>query len=286
LQTKTYEDICDPASSPFFDPSWGFQGVRFDGDIKTRLKLGLAAVRVAQNTVLPPLAVIQVEPGDTPGGKITEYARRFNLLLNVSPDGYVCLYRPNDKQDPLYSIRNNDNDPLNNVLDAELMEDAKTLWTETIVVGEQIAYEGSQDPNNPNATKKRGKVVHEGALPFLHRNTVADGEMYENGLAQKYAEWVYKRGIFDAWYANYTLLEHHQNGYWWESNTMASLSDDEFGLIGNFYVQAVRCQGSKQGADITQVTIRKPGLLSAFIENYPNPGIYYANNQTGAPVAK
>jgi hypothetical protein len=285
LQGKTYADICDPAVSPFFDPSWGFKGVRFEGDIRRRLKMGVAAVAAAAQRVIDPVHVIQCEAGEKPADKITEYSRRINLLLNVSPDGYVCLFRPNDTQEPIYSLRCRDGDPLNNVLDAELQEDARSLWTEVTVVGDQVGYEGPNDPNNPNATKKRGKVIHPGALPFVHRRSSADGEMFLNGLAQKQAEWLYKRGIFDAFYVNYTVLEHHQNGYWWEADNMASLDDDELGLSGNFYVQSVRCSGSKSGGDTTQITIRKPGLLSASFGEIPNPPIYFASGVTGAPSA-
>lgn len=283
LQGKTYADICDPAISPFFDKSWGFTGLDFTGNPRRQLKLGLAAAAIASQRVIDPVHVIQIEPGEKPSEKITEYARRINLLLNVSPDGKVCLFRPNDQQAPLYSLRLRAGDDGCNVLDADLVEDARSLWTEVIVVGEQFGYEGPNDPNNPNATKKRGRVVHPGALPFTHRRTAADGEMFANGLAQKQAEWMYKRGIFDAWVATYNVSEHHQNGYWWESDTVVHIDDDELGLLGNFYVQSVHCTGSKQAGDTTTVTVRKPGLLSASFGEYPNPPIFRASGISGTP---
>lgn len=285
LQGKTYADICDPAISPFFDASWGFTGLDFTGDPRRRLKLGLAAAAIASQRVIDPVHVIQIEPGEKPSEKITEYARRINLLLNVSPDGKVCLFRPNDEQAPLYSLRVRAGDAGCNVLDADLVEDARSLWTEVVVVGEQFGYEGPNDPNNPNATKKRGRVLHPGALPFLHRRTVADGEMFANGLAQKQAEWMYKRGIFDAWVATYNVSEHHQKGFWWESDTVVHIDDEELGLLGSFYVQAVHCTGSKQAGDVTTVTVRKPGLLSASFGEYPNPPIFRANGISGTPAS-
>lgn len=285
LQGKTYADICDPAVSPFFDKSWGFKGLRFEGDTRRRLKLGVAVVAAQQQRVLDPVHVIQCEPGDDAATKICEYARRLNLLLNVSPDGWVCLYRPADKQAPLYSIRLRDGDPLNNVLEASGMEDARTRWTEVVVVGEQIGYEGSQDPNNPNATKKRGCVKHPGALPFLHRHTLSDGEMFLNGLAQRQAEWVAKRGAFDAFSFSFTLAEHHQGGSWFEADTVARVDDEEHGLEGNFWVQSVRCTGSKNGGDTTEVLIRKPGLLSASFGELPTPSLYRASSVKGTPTA-
>ncbi len=285
LQGKTYADICDPAISPFFDKSWGFKGLRFDGDARRRLKLGIAAVVAQQQRVLDPVHVIQCEAGDTASGKITEYARRLNLLLNVSPDGWVCLFRPNDKGKAVYSLRLRDGDLLNNVLEAQLRENARSRYTEVVVVGDQVGYEGPQDPSNPNATKKRGVVKHPGNLPFLHRLTMADGEMFMNGLAQRQAEWAYKRGIYDSFVATYRVAEHFQGDLWWEADALAHIDDDEFGLLGSFYVAAVRCTGSKSEGDLTEVTIRKPGLLSASFGEIPTPTLYKANSSTGKPTS-
>ena len=285
LQGKTYADICDPAISPFFDPSWGFKGLRFDGDARRRLKLGLAAVVAQQQRVLDPVHVVQCEAGDTPAGKITEYARRLNLLLNVSPDGWVCLYRPNDKGSPAYSLRLRDGDALNNVLDCQARETARTRYTEVVVIGDQAGYEGPVDPNNPNATKKRGVVKHPGAVPFLHRLTMADGEMFANGLAQKQAEWAYKRGMFDSFYATFTVAEHFQGGMWWESDALASVDCDELGMSGNFWIATVRCTGSKDQGDLTEITVRMPGLLSASFGEIPTPSLFKASSIVGSPSA-
>lgn len=283
LTNKTYADLVDPAVSKFFDPSWGFQGVRFDGNIRRRLKLGVAAAQIAAQKVVDPVHVIQVEPGEVAADKFLEYCRRLNLLVNVSPDGYLCCFRPNDRQSPLFALRCIDGDKGNNILSGELIEDASTMYTETVCVGEQIGYEGPEDPQNPNARKKRGRVLHKGALPFVHRHTFVDGEMFANGLAQKAAEWAYKRGMFDAWAASFEVAEHHQGGRWWVSDSVTSVADDELGLDGNFYVQSIRCRGSKNGGDTTSVQVRKPGLLSAAFGEIPNPPIYKANNVKGQP---
>ena len=285
LQGKTYAALVDPAQSPLFDKSWGFRGVRFDGDIRRRLKLGVAAVAAASQRLIDPVHVIQSEPGDVPAELITSYCRRLNLLLNVSPDGFVCCFRPSDTQAPLYHLRLRDGDPENNVLEAQATEDARTRYTEVTVVGEQVGYEGAQDPNNPNASKKRGCVRHLGNFPAMLRLTRADGEMFANGLAQRQAEWLYKRGRFDAFSATYRVAEHHQGGSWWESDTVCSVQDDELGLSGNMYVQSVRCSGTRGQGDTTEVTLRMPGLLSAAFGEIPSPPIYRAGSSTGTPKA-
>ena len=287
LQNKTYADVCDPATSGFFDESWGFTGVRFDGNIRRSLKQGVAVVALQAQKALDVVHVIQIEPGDKVFDKIVEYSKRINLLVNVSPDGQLCCFLPDYSQAPLYYIRNVDGDESNNVLDCEAEEDAKTRWTEVTVVGEQVGWDGPKDPQNPNASKKRGNVRHPGNLPFLHRHTVADGEMYQNGLAQKHAEWIYKRGRFDAWWVKYTVADHHQNGHWWVADTMVYVVDDELGLAGNYYVQSVRCRGSKTGGDTTEVVIRLPGVLSASLGVIADPTFRTppSESTTGTPQA-
>jgi len=266
LEGKTYAYIVDPTVSPFFHPSWGFKGVRFEGDIRRKLKQGVSVLRASiANPGIEMTNVIQVEPGDTAAAMINAYAKRLNLLVNVSTDNYLCCYQPDDNQPALYSLRLLNNDETNNVLSSNLDEDASTRWTDVIVVGEQLEDIGVNGPtiDNPNASKKRGRVTHEGALPIYHPNTIADGDMYRGSLCQRQAEWTYRRGMFDSWQASYVVSEHFQGDYWYEADTVASVFDDELGLAGNYYVQAVNCTGGKDRGDETRLTIRKPGLLSA-----------------------
>lgn len=289
LRRSTYADLCDPTvfrrnkrgeKVYFIDPSFGIKGVRFEGDLNRRLKLGLAQVAVEQNRVIDQVYAIQIEPGDKILDRIVEYARRLNRLVNVSVDGYLQVWNPNYDQKPLYSIYGSG--PRCNVLRARGHQTARTVWTTVECVGQQIGYEGSQDVNDPNAQKKRGAVYHPNALPFEHRLTFTDAEMFQSNLAQKAAEWRHKRGLFDHFWVEYTLLDHHQNGTWWESDTMAHVEDEELGLFGNFYVQAAHCSSNAREGDLTRVIIRIPGLLSAAFGELPTPHIASSTKERSA----
>ena len=103
-----------------------------------------------------------------PSEKITEVPRRGNHL-NVSPDGKVCLFDRTMRQAQLYSLRLRAGDYGCNVLDVTLSKMPARFG---------LGYRGWG--NSPvsstttwlnNATKKRGRVVHPGALPFTHRKT-------------------------------------------------------------------------------------------------------------------
>lgn len=276
LAHKRYRDLCDPATSPFFESSWGFTGVIFDGSIRRALKQGRAIVAAEQGDPLDLLHVIQVEPGTKVADKLVEYCRRVNLLVNVTPDGRLCCFLPDYKQAPLFRIRNRAGDDANNVISCDgPVEDAATRWTQVDVVGEQIAWEGDTGPaqQNPNATKKRGTIRHSEILPFANRHSLADGQMYSQHLAARHAEWVYKRGRFDSWYVSYTVADHHQGGNWWVADSMVDVDDQENGLYGVYYCQSVRCRSSKGSGDVTEIVLREPGLLTASLGVIPDPSL-------------
>lgn len=294
LQGRTYADIFDPAVFTtgrdgrryyFLDPSWGFRGVYW-GDAaiaRRRLKLGLAVVKQQMQGAFDPLQLVQVEAGETVAEILTTFAKRINYLINMSPDGYLCVFRPHDTGEPAYSLRLRDGDAANNVISAEVAEDATTRYTDVTVVGDPVVPDTFVDPNDVNAQKRRGKVRHDEALPFLHRNVSSDSDMYSSGLAQRQAEWTYRRGLFDSWSATYTVPQHHQGGLWWDADALASVGDDELGLQGNFYVQRVRCRGERGSGDTTEVLLRRPGLLSAGVE-IPTPSLYKADSVKGKPA--
>ncbi len=292
LQGRTYADLVDPTvfslgkdgtKKYFIDPSWGIKQVRFDGDSRRRLKLGLAAAVLYANKDVTPVAVIQVEPGEKVADLITSYSRRINRFLGMSPDGEtLCIFSPNDRAKPLYSLRIRDNDAGNNILDVSSETDTKSLYTLVEVVGEPVGFQES-DPASPNGRKKRGAVTSE-SLPYRQAKTVFDGECFERSLAEKQAKWLMQQGLFNSWYASYTVAEHHQNGYWWESDQTSNVSDDELGIEGNLYVSQVLCSGSKTGADTTQVIVRRPGLLSAAYGEIPNPPVIRGSGVKDPPV--
>jgi hypothetical protein len=288
LQGRTYADIFDPAVFTtgrdgkkyyFLDPSWGLRGVYWGDEAiaRRRLKLGLAVVKQQAQKAFDQLQVVQVEAGETVAEIMTTFAKRINYLVNVSPDGYLCVFRPHDAGEPAYSLRLRDGDPLNNVISCEVSEDATLCYTEVTVVGDPVVPDSFVDPNDVNAQKRRGHFRDAGALPFLHRHVAADSDMYSSGLAAKQARWTHDREIFNSWSATYTVPEHFQNGLWWDADALASVDDDELGLSGNFYVQRVRCRGDKRSGDTTEVLLRRPGLLSAGVE-IPTPSLFRADS--------
>lgn len=288
LQGRTYADIFDPSVSIvgrngqkfyFIDPSWGVKGVYWGNEAiaRRRLKLGLAVVKQQAQKAFDQLQVVQVEAGETIAEIMMTFAKRINYLVNVSPDGYLCVFRPHDTGEAAYSLRLRDGDALNNVISSEVSEDATSRYTDVTVVGDPVIPDTFVDPNDVNAQKRRGYFRDATAFPSLRRHVVADSDMYSSGLAAKQARWIHDRGLFDSWSATYSVPEHFQGGIWWDADALANVDDDELGLTGNFYIQRVKCKGDKRSGDTTEVLLRRPGLLSAGVE-IPTPSLYRADS--------
>lgn len=261
----------------FIDPSWGIKGYRLDNvtnrDAKRGLGFKLSAAQAqakAQNDLA--VFVVQVEPGDKVLDKIQEQARRYNLLINVSVDGYIQAWRPDYDRAPLYKIRCTDQE--SNVKGGQGRESARNLFTIVECVGEQIGFEGDNEGtgDNPNATKKRGAFVPTTPpVPYLHRQTFGDGEMFQRRYARAMAEWRWRRELFDSFYVTYRFPDHHLDGEWWESDQLADVIDDDLGVRGPLYVAQVKCEGARRGGDLATVTLRKPRLFTASFGVHPTP---------------
>lgn len=255
---------------------FGFKGVRASNVLNRTTKLGLNVQKAEGQDGIDNVFAIQAEPGDLIYDLITNQARRFNLLVNVSVDGYIQLWNPDYSQRPLYSLYSIPAYSFNNIIDAEEDISLDTMFTEVTCVGQQVQWEGDLDPDNPNAGKKRGQFSRPNLLPFVHRMTYADPEMFSRGLAQKGAEWRWKRSWFDAYQLRITVPDLHQNGIWWESDTMANVNISQLGLYRNLYIQSVQCRVNKQTGATTAILLREPGLLSAAFDEIPDPPILRA----------
>lgn len=299
MDPNHYQTGRDGQRYHFIDPTWGIKGYRLDNVTNREVKRGalgfkLSASQVqqkAQNDLA--VFVVQVEPGDKVLDKIQEQARRYNLLINVSVDGYIQAWRPDYDRKPIYKIRCTDTD--SNVKGGQMFESARNLFTTVECVGEQIGFEGDNEGtgDNPNATKKRGAFVPKTLpVPYLHRQTFGDGEMFQRKYARAMAEWRWKRALFDSWYATYRFPDHYHydeqvGGDWWESDQLADCIDDDLGIRGEFYVSQVRCEGSRKG-DVATVTIRKTKLLTASFGVHPTPSVVRSSpkprSTNGTPV--
>jgi hypothetical protein len=177
----------------WIDPSWGIDTKNFRTINKNntfRINNQRAGVQLAQQQepLVTPLQRIQSEPGDKVADILVTYARRLNYLINVACDGVFQLFRPNYKQTPLYHIEYHEQGESsaadNNILNATIEEDITNRWTSTLCVGEVVISKVVPDAEQVNATqnslKFRGQLSAEKELPFVHRMSFSDGEIFRS----------------------------------------------------------------------------------------------------------
>lgn len=272
LRKGSLDQLLDQhAQKALIDRSWGIQGVRYDNKTNRKLKQGAQAAEALRKQKLGSVYVVQIEAGDVPFDKIVTYAKRNNRLINVSVDGYIQVFSPDYATAPHYSIRCTDTDGNNNVIKSRMVEDLRNIYTEVECVGQQVGWQ-PQDPNDPNAGKRRGAWSNSNLLPFVHRLTFADAEVYNRELSAKNALWRAQKALYESWFVEYKVYEHHSSGHWWEADTQVDVQDDELGISGALYISQVRCESSPLTGDTTTLVCRKPGLLSASFGEIPSPG--------------
>lgn len=268
------------------DPGSGFKGVRLDNAENSAIKRNVvftAAERVGflQTQMSGQPIFVQVQPGQRMSDLLIQWARRMGLLVNVSVDGYVQFFRPNYTQAPSYSIvvsRKNEGRQKTNVVRFSKTDSLDSMYTHVTVVGENPQHQlipatGQVKTFRPQYGKLYGRAVPDNwppnvrPLPFQRRVYMSDGEMVEK--PDRRARWHQRRGLFDASSTTYLVRGHHQEGRWWESDTMAEVYDEVNNLFGSYYVSDVKCSRTMSEGDTTEVTIREPGLLDEITVNAP-----------------
>jgi hypothetical protein len=306
LRKATYRDLLDPngphnepppgpaGNQPhvfWIEPSFNFQGLRIGKGVNSLnrgLKLGRAQALSEQTNLLDPVFAIQTEPGMTPFDNMLRYAQRINLLVGTTVDGYIQAWTPDYDRPAQYNFICDPGNPASNCIDIQCHDTISTIYTDTTVVGEKLDTKFFQDNYNPNAAHVRGDFTNTGGvLPFVHRHTRGDGEMWSPKMAQKMAEWDYKRGIYDSHYLTVQVPDHYQMcqidgqqaGVWYESDMLCTVTCPHYNLHNQIYYIASAAYESEGTKDTTTLTLRLPWFLSASFGEWPTPSLYAKEQQ-------
>jgi len=287
----TFGQLCDPAEFTtnkagrkihFIPNDFGLKGLRTEANTSRRLRLGVAAAAAAAQRELEPVLDFSVQPGEKIWDKITLYAKRFGYLVNVSPDGWVQVFRPSYDQKPLYRIRHRVGDATNNVLEAEGDASCRSRYTDVEVIGHIVGQAMHTDPNDVHAGSIRGSYLHPELLPFTNKITLADSEMYTRNLCEQLAKNTYERGLWDSFSVVYKVAGHGQNGNFYTTDTLIDCEDAELGISGPMYLAAVKTTVELGTGEVSYLTCRYPGLLSGGIE-VPTPSIRRLTEHNSKP---
>lgn len=243
----------------------GRQGVNRDNEV--RVLQSDSAQMVGSAYVLP----LQVGPGTKVGQLIIDYARRSKLLANVSPLGYLLLFRPNYSQQAAYSVEYHADERRgrNNALNITISDSCEGVVSESTCVSQKAWNKEKPTVVNPNVDKNRAtyppRPVNGRALasiPHFLRKVFGDEDQVNATMVANRAKWGFLRAQFDAFSIEVELYGHSQNGLFFVPDTMWSVNDTVHGFVGNYYCSACRYQ-RQAGGTRTIVTLRKPNLLAA-----------------------
>ena len=254
------------------DPTWEFgpTDTTHGNSLNRTLKqgrIGVQRVFNPQSGALLPF--IQIEPGQTPFDILRTYAAREGVLINVGVKGNLILFRPDYSQPASYAVEYH---PVksatalrNNVVGRpSLRESIDGLYSEvqcwsTVVI--PIAASGNIT-DNPNQSFRH--FVYRPSinpLPFERRQVFSDSEAINPDMRKNRAIWKEQMDRFNSWEYTVEFPSHSQNGHFFVSDTMISVSDSMHRIAGTYYVQRVQRSQTLSGGTRAKLTIRKPGLL-------------------------
>lgn len=282
LRSSTLEKLAEACLFPqqFFpkdtDPGWGFRDQILTSNAQNRAtkigkqlkfsaaeQAGFVAAQMSGSPVF-----VQVQPGQKISDLLIQYARRIGLMVGVSADGHLQFFLPTYDQPADYVIHHHETDEpesvKNNAQSARRIDQIDTIYTHVKVVGENPIYQivdvGGIKKFNPQFTRIYGRAKDEALLPFRRTLTMSDGEIVVD--PDRRAVWQQKRGLFDAQTVTYVLRGHQQGGTWWESDHMCEVHDSVLGIEGPMYISQVLCKRDMQSGDVTEVTLKRPNLLT------------------------
>ena len=268
------------------DPGWGFERPIRVGNAQNRsIKRGLrfTAAERLQLELSGVASPVQVQPGQKISDLLSMWARRAGLLVGVSADRHLQFFLPDYAQAPEYEIHlygyDDKRRSQNNVQNASRDDTLETQYTHVTVVGEDpvraVVADGAVTTFAPQFSRIYGRALpgdwpaipsaSAGALavprlPFRRRATLCDGEIVHH--PSRRARWFQNRGLFDAQTLTFQVRGHHQNGLWWEADTMCAVRAPAIGVEGDYYMAAVECSRDMSRGDTTRLTLKRPNLLT------------------------
>lgn len=279
----SFSNLVDRVIPPATFAAWGFQGIRYNNLENTKICQGRAGVerRIARDEAAGRTKIfpMQIEPGQCAADILIEFARRAHNLVNVSQDGYLQFYQPNDSVagprqpgDPGtdYKIRlyksTSASRNQGNVQTAKVTRSLDGVYTKTTCIGTvtQSTRLVTGQVDTPNRTRfAESYTPPTPPLDWPRPFYFSDGDQLTHAMAKSRAEWKWKRGKFDSLVAEYTVSGHTQNGLFWMPDTCVDVLDEINGLNGIYYISAVNYSRSQQGGTTTKLTIHEAGVLAA-----------------------
>lgn len=321
LRGLSWAELC----RKMLDPSWGV-GYVFEGNFAVQLKQGRAdaetrayltqakqaSSQISQGRSDVALAlfakfkamlpVIQVMPGETVGDIITRYAKlaegpgKPGALVNMHPDGNLCIFRPDYNRRPDYVFHlHKDGHPeahRTNVYQPRYLRDGGQIWNDVSCIGTRIVGLTMPNTADPNEDKFVGRYVNRFITkpiePFgdvgpnkeslraagppqqapLRRFAFMDPDRLTGKQAKIRAQWRFDQGVYGRETLTYVHQGHSQrrpegDAIPFVEGTMAEVHDSINGIDGKWYVARVMPVLPADAGSHTVITLKPPGLLAA-----------------------
>lgn len=182
---------------------------------------------------------------------IDRHAKRFGLMLWMSPDGKLVLSSPNYGSPPLYRfvrrLRERSDDP-NNVLDGNVVDRMGDRHSTVTVFGKA---KGS----HPERSAFVSTAV-DPDVPFFCPKYIHDGAIKSQDEAGRRALREVAHLRAKAFEYECTVADHGQGDSIYSIDTMAEVDDESVGVKGSYYLISRTFEKAKRGSDPTTTQLK------------------------------
>lgn len=242
----------------------------FNNDANRKLTTGIGVKTLAmpdvdptQNATGPSAKQIKTRVGERVYEFVKRQLDRAGLFLWAAGDGSFVLAAPNANQAPRYQILRRRGQTRNavNVVSAHHKNSTEGRYTEATIIGRG----GGKKLGRTKTTGHFADPEMDGWFPNGRPLLLRDQNLSNNEQAEFYARRKLAETRRAGWNLNYTVAGHTipslANGARavWGIDTVVSVTDDEFGLVGSYYIEKVVFRRNPKTT--TEITLQRPADL-------------------------
>lgn len=262
--TLSGRDLAAPLVDCSPGVTWSFKNLPLSAVAQMALsELGVAATVLAAPEALVPRRSIKAEPGETYWEVLERYAKKARLGLWMSPLGVLTIGRPTYTSAPVGIVKHSTVKALrggNNILSARYTEDLSGQRSPVTVVGQ-----GAGGAAWPSASQITGAYIDADLTSrgLLRPILIDDGEVSSIPEAIARARWEVSYRAFQARQLEVEVAGHLCKAVpptAWAPDQMVGVQDDLHGIVGVWWLRAVRMTRDRDGGTRTALTLHPPLL--------------------------
>ncbi len=203
----------------------------------------------------------QIEPGQTIFEVLKIYAASRGMMFFAMPDGTFVFGKPKEGGEPTFHLvaKKRATSPENNAMEGTRTRDISRRFSKIIVVGQQQGTDIMGTGADGAAQINTLAVVPDPTFPFYKPYVATDNN--DERSPKLHGQMLLEQMKHDGFRLEYRVSGHSQNGTNWAINKICRVTDERFGIDGDYLIYGRAFEMSKDSGVTTRLTLGYPGMV-------------------------